>query len=230
VIVVLANRSDESALALVERAQGEALLLTARDLSESGWRHSPTGGDETAIIGGRRIARSEISAVLTRFPAIAPAALTHIDPSDREFVACEMNAFLLSWLSRLECLVVNRPTAGSLMGPAWSRERWLVEGCRAGLEPFSRQAPVVPMPSVPTRMVVVVGDACVGDIPPRLGARALELARRGGVTLVGICVDDRDRLIAAEPFPDVARPEVAEPLLALLRRGSRAVAGFRGAA
>jgi hypothetical protein len=230
VIVVLANRSDDSALALVERAQGDASLLTARDLSVPGWRHSPTGGDETAVIGGRRIARSEITAVLTRLPAIAPAALAHIDPSDREFVASEMNAFLLSWLSRIECLVVNRPTAGSLMGPAWSRERWLVEGCRAGFEPFSRTAPVQMMPPVPTRMVVVIGDACVGDVPLRLGARALELARRGGVTLLGICVDDRDRLIAVEPFPDVARPEVADHLLSFLRRGSRTTADYRGAA
>src|SRR3954471_20615590 len=106
-IVVLANRRDAGARAFVEGAAGQAQLLTARDLSEPGWCHRPTGGEEIAVIGGLSIAPREIPAVLTRISGVAAETLRHIDPAERGFVAAEMNAFLLSWLSRLECPVVN---------------------------------------------------------------------------------------------------------------------------
>jgi hypothetical protein len=229
-IVILANKNDAAARALVDQAHGEAHLLSARDLSQPGWRHRPTGGEEIALIGGRRMAPSDISAVVTRIPAVAPQMLGHIQLSDREFVAAEMNAFLLSWLSRLGCLVVNRPTAGCLMGPAWSHERWLVEGYRAGFEPCARTLPAPFPPPEATRSVVVVGDACVGDAARDLGERARALARRAGVTLVGFRVDDRDRLIAVEPWPDLAQPEIAGLLLSLLRGAPRMSSAHRGAA
>jgi hypothetical protein len=230
-IVVLANRRDAAAKAFVEGSAGEAQLLTARDLSEPGWCHRPTGGAERAVIGGRSIAPHEITGVLTRIPAVVPETLGHIDPSERGFIAAEMNAFLLSWLSRLECPVVNRPTAGSLMGPAWSRERWLVEGRRAGFEPFSRTLPVpLPPASGETRTIVLVGDGCIGDASSDIGERARALADRAGVTLLGICLDDHDRLVAIEPWPDVALPETARQLLTLLRGLPCASAFQRGAA
>jgi hypothetical protein len=207
-------------------------MLTVRELSEPGWCHRPSGGgDETAVIGGRRIAPSDITAVVTRIPAVAPETLGHIDPSDRAFVAAEMNAFLLSWLSRLDCLVINRPTAGNLMGPAWSRERWLVEGWRAGLEPFAHTLSVpLPPPPAAARTIVVAGDACIGDASTDLCERARGLARRAGVTLVGVCFDEDDRLIFVEPWPDIAQPDVAARLLALLRGTPRPCAALRGTA
>src|SRR5262245_17416255 len=194
-IVVLAQPLDAAARAFVDLAGGEAVLLTVRELSEPGWRHQPAGGLETTLIGGRRIAPSEIAAVVTRIPAVAPETLRHINPADRTFVAAEMTAFLLSWLTKLVAcgrMVVNRPSAGSLMGPAWSRERWLVEGYRAGFEPFARTL-AVPLPPPPmtggVRTIVVVGDECVGDASRALRERARSLARRAGVTLIGLCVD-----------------------------------------
>ena len=237
-IVVLAQPLDAAARGFVERSGGEAALLTVRELSEAGWSHSPTGSldsDDVSVIGGQRVAPSDISAVVTRIPAVAPETLRHIDPRDRVFVAAEMNAFLLSWLTKLEgrgCVVVNRATAGSLMGPAWSRERWLAEGCRNGFEPFARAVPV-PLPAVPptgTRTIVVAGDACIGDASPHLRDRARGLARRTGVTLMGFCVDEDDRLILAEPWPDIAQPDVASALLSLLRTAPNAHAAHRGAA
>jgi hypothetical protein len=35
-----------------------------------------------------------------------------------------MKAFLLSWLSQLNCLVFNRPTPLCLSGPSWRPEQW----------------------------------------------------------------------------------------------------------
>jgi hypothetical protein len=230
-IVVLADRRDAGARAFVEASAGEAQLLTARDLSEPGWCHRPTGGEDVAVIGGLSIAPREITAVLTRIPGVAAETLPHIEPAERGFIAAEMNAFLLSWLSRLECPVVNRPTAGSLMGPAWSRERWLVEGCRVGFEPFARTLPVpLPTESCQTRPIVLVGDACIGDASSDVGKRARALAERASVTLLGLCLDEHDRLVAIEPWPDIARPKTARLLLSLLRGVSGVSAVQRGAA
>jgi len=217
-IVVLADRRDAGARAFVEGSAGEAQLLTARDLSEPGWCHCPTGGEEHAVIGGLSIAPREIAGVVTRIAGVAAETLRHIDPAERGFIAAEMNAFLLSWLSRLACPVVNRPSSGSLMGPAWSRERWLVEGCRAGFEPCARMLPVpLPAASCETRTIVLVGDACIGDASSGVSERARALAERAGVTLLGLCLDEHDRLVAIEPWPDIARPETAAPLRSLLR-------------
>jgi hypothetical protein len=232
-IVVLAQPHDEPARAFVDRAKGEAVLLTARDLSEPGWIHRPPSGADRAPIAGRRRSPSELAAVVTRMAGVAPAALGHIQPSDRDFVAAEMNAFLLSWLAALDCPVINRPTAGCLMGPPWSRERWLVEGCRVDIEPFARTF-VVPLPPAPapgaTRVLVVVGDECVGDASAELGERARALARNAGVSLVGLCFDERDRLVCVEPWPDIARPDVSARLLRLIGSARRTSAWRQGAA
>ena len=110
-LVVVASRYDEAARSLVDRwANQEARLLTCEDLSVVGWRYSMSGKDEvssslldsTAVVDGQVVAVEEISGVLTRLPCVFEQELLHIVPDDRAYIASEMNAFLISWLSELE--------------------------------------------------------------------------------------------------------------------------------
>src|SRR5688572_23214757 len=122
-LLIIASRYDDSARALARR-YGDAAVLTPADLSRPGWRFiNGNAEDSTAVAEGCSVSARSIRGVLTRLPSVTPAELPQIVPTDREYVAAEMNAFLTAWLSELPCRVINRPTALCLAGPAWRREQ-----------------------------------------------------------------------------------------------------------
>jgi hypothetical protein len=135
VIVVVASGSDEAARALPRQWSGrDVRLLTAADLSTPGWSATlPGEARSTAVIEGHPVDVAQISAVLTRLPSIGVHELGHIAGPERPYVAAEMNAFLLWWLARLACPVVNRPAPPRLSGPAWRPERWCVVAAGLGV-------------------------------------------------------------------------------------------------
>jgi hypothetical protein len=124
-IVVVASPTDAPTWGFARRytAQG-VCLLTPADLSHCGWYYR-VGEIETsmAVVGGQRIAARDLRGVVTRLPAVSEADLEHIAEPDRAYVAAEMHAFLLSWLTALRCPVLNRPAPACLAGPAWRPER-----------------------------------------------------------------------------------------------------------
>ena len=129
-LVVVAGRHDATARAFVERHAGAGIaLLTGDDLSRPGWRFSlgngGPGADGSAVVGGRQVATTDIAGVLTRLPHVTEAELPAIVPEDRTYVAAEMTAFLLAWLSALRCPVLNPPTATCLAGPYWWPAQWV---------------------------------------------------------------------------------------------------------
>src|SRR5437899_8192349 len=111
-IVIVANRQDEVAAWLADRWQSSGpVLLTSADLSASGWRHYlPPSRRSRAMIAARSVVPEAITGVLTRIPCVYEQELGHIVPEDRSYVASEMTAFLLAWLSSLTCPVLNSPT------------------------------------------------------------------------------------------------------------------------
>src|SRR6185312_5009593 len=131
-LLAVASGYDRSAAAWA--ARHGAALLTPADLSVAGWRyHAGISGPNTAVVGGEVITVDALDGVLTRLPYVSPVELGHIVETDQEYVAAEMTAFLLAWLSRLPCPVINRPTSSWLCGPAWPPERWVWTAARLGL-------------------------------------------------------------------------------------------------
>lgn len=227
---VLASEHDAAAAALVARwADQPARLLSPRDLSRPGWRHHVgTTGDEWAVIGGDRVRTDDIRGVITRLPLVQPHDLAHIEAGDREYVAAEMNAFLLSWLTVLRCPVLNRPSVTSLMGKNLTRERWLVLAGRAGVA-ISRGAygSDVERPRV-GGAVTVIGDRWIGDVAAALGDRAVRLAKVAEVSLCTVRFDGTDGsagFIDAELFTDLADPRIADALLDHLDHGDPGAPG-----
>jgi hypothetical protein len=166
-IVILASRHDAPARALAARwADQDAALLTPRGLSAAGWRHhlgSPE--DSAAVVGGRTLPVADIKGVVTRLWSVGEADLPHVVPEDREYVAVEMSAFLTSWLSSLECPVLNRPTATCLAGPNWRAEEWTHRAARLGIpvRPVERRSALgdAAQPAPPAEelaSVTVVGE------------------------------------------------------------------------
>jgi hypothetical protein len=134
-IALLGSDLDETALGLVETWSAEgAVLISAKDLCTRGWVfHVTSHGDGSFVAGGIQLPTDALRGVLVRRPAVAAEELRWIAADDRQYVAAEINAFLVAWLSALPCSVLNRPTATSLCGPAWSQTYWKVAAARAGI-------------------------------------------------------------------------------------------------
>jgi hypothetical protein len=223
-IVILASRHDPTAPVLASRwAAHDAAVLTAADLSAAGW-HDPLAeaGVGTAVIAGRPVGVGVIRAVLVRLPWVSEDELPHVVAEDRSYVAAEMSAFLVAWLSRLRCPVVNRPSPVGLGGPSWRQEKWLHLAGRLGIpvRPLQRQVALAAADPPPytgeCATVTVVGSRTFGAADPTLGAHARRLADAAEVDLLAAHFDGPAPgapLVGVDPWPDVSPPEVADAVL-----------------
>jgi hypothetical protein len=144
------------------------------------------------VLAGRLLPAAEITGVLTRFPAVQAEMLAHIATDDRDYVAAEMTAFLIAFVSALPCRMLNRPSAGSLCGPAWRPEQWIRAATRAGIPVRPRRrnvrlnAPAEPEAEVSTELTVI-GDIVFGAAEaPHLSGWARLLAQAAGVGLLSL--------------------------------------------
>ncbi|HKE86177.1 MAG TPA: hypothetical protein VKB50_20595 [Vicinamibacterales bacterium] len=235
--VVLAYRNDVAARVLVQRwlAAGErAALLTCEDLSRPGWRYvAGRRGDGRAFVEGRLIPTRAIRAVITRMPAVGEAELAYVHEDDRRYAVAEMQAFLLAWLSSLECPVLNRPSPSNLAGPSWNGPEWVQRARRLGFAAtkvkqraeFVAGATLdVPRPTDECQIVIdVIGDRAFlpGGHEPGAGdasraEAAVMLARDAGVELLRVCFARGDEqtptFLEAGFWVDVAAERVAEAI------------------
>ena len=252
-LVVLAYRYDVAARALVQRwrAAGEqAALLTCGDLARPGWRYvagNPAAG--YADVDGQVIATPAIRAVITRMPAVGEAELAHVHEDDRAYAAAEMQAFLLAWLSALECPVLNRPSPSNLGGPWWSLAQWVQRARRLGVaaRPVTHRAVYVAdaPPGSERRvdassiLVDVVGDRAflAGGREPReseapLVDAAVSLARDAGVELLRVYFEPGSEqtpvFLEADLWIDIAADSVASAVADRCRELADAAVASRG--
>jgi len=219
-ILVLASRVDGAAGELVAAfPRDSARLLTCRDLSRRGWRLSTSSPTQDRIVAaGRRVEASRVDGVVTLLPCVFPAELVHIVPADREYVAAEMTATLLYWLSGLRCAVLNRPTSGSLSGPAWRAERW----CRVAREHgFAVRSPRRTTRSVAAyagalRTLTVVGSRVIGSDLAALHGRAVAMTTALGIDLLQLyftLAPGPPAFLTASPIPDMSSPIVRSAIV-----------------
>ena len=227
-LVVAANRYDQVAQELVSRwAALGAGLLTCADLSRCGWRYPLSTTDKSvAVINGQVVPVKEITGVLTRLPCVFEQELDEIVSSDRAYVAAEMTAFLLAWLSELKCPMLNRPTPTCLSGPYWRRERWVYAASQLGIpvHPVHRHAALSAgtspaRPSEYTASVTVVGKHSFGVVDEVLAVQARRLADLAGAHLLTVHFSHAQSgaaFIEADPWPDLENEEVVEAILTYL--------------
>jgi hypothetical protein len=231
-LVIVANRYDTAAEALARRwSAHDAHLLSCEDLSVVGWCHCLTDPSvSTAVIGGRVIGIESITGVLTLLPWVTADQLAHIVPEDRAYVAAEMMAFLVSWLSELNCNVLNHPTPACLMGPAWRPEQWVHAAAGIGIpvRAIGRRVTLTAEPppenefaKLPSATVSVVGNSCIGETHGALTLHARRLADATGVDMLAVHFDSPEadaRLLGASLRPDIFSPQIADAILETLGR------------
>ena len=226
-VLVLADECDAAAARFVSsRHATGARLLRPADLSQAGWSYRVGSGDSTlACVDGERIEARRIRGVLSRLVAVAEHHLPQVDAADRAYVAAEMGAFLIAWLSALPCPVVNRPVPPSLAGPSWHWAQWarlawrlglavapLHCSVRPGIDDEADSATAPPTTAPPLR-VDVVGDVAVNEPRPALADQARRLARAAGVSQLGLWFDadlDDALLVGIDPWADLDQPAVAD--------------------
>jgi hypothetical protein len=229
-LVILANRYDVAAGALVGRwGAHKARLLSCEDLSIAGWRYClPDPGASTAVVEGCIFDIEEIVGVLTLLPCVIPDQLVHIVPEDRAYVAAEMTAFLVAWLSELACPVLNRPTPACLTGPNWRQEQWVNTAARAGIPVRSVTRRVALSADTVTQnaetaptTVTVIGEYCFGEVNDALAMHARRLAKLAGADMLAVHFDGPEayaRLLGVDLRPDLTSPKITDAILAKLNR------------
>ncbi|HVX64975.1 MAG TPA: hypothetical protein VHA11_00160 [Bryobacteraceae bacterium] len=232
-IVVFANEHDQKARWLVRRWRDRgALLMVPSDLSRAGWRcTSSAPAHSEFVIGGVTRCASEIDGVLIRWPAVVPADLPYIAASDRNYVAAEMNAFLVYWLTASGRRVLNRPTPRSLCGPGWYPEHWVRHASQAGLRVRTLQRSLTlasagrfgwPVYDGLWVDVIVAGPACYGSATPELARKACALAAAAGVELVKFRFDGSGEdacFLEADVCPNLEDELVEQAVYSYLETG-----------
>jgi hypothetical protein len=225
-IVIVASRLDQGARTLAAGPGTDRVaLLTCEDLSVPGWRHYvAAAGTPVAVIDGREVPVEEITGVVTCLPNVSELELLHIVPSDRAYVAAEMSAFLLSWLSALSCPVLNRPSPTCLSGPYWRPEQWARLASEVGMrvQPVHRRVALAlcATPAVTQSVTVtVIGERCLGQVDTTTLTGARRLARAANVDLLTVRVSGPEpgaTFLGADPWPDLTSAETADALLEYL--------------
>ncbi|MCZ6662326.1 MAG: hypothetical protein O6951_05310 [Actinobacteria bacterium] len=228
-ILIVASRVDNVAQRLsTELPQGSARLLTPRDLSVPGWRVSAASPlSSTCIAGGEELEAKAITGVVCLLPCVFQQELVHIEPEDRAYVAAEMTALLVFWLSSLKCPKLNPPTAGCLSGPRWPLERWLAEAAATGLpvKPIRRSTRPVPNPDQPVEgciTVTVAGRHFLGHDDPKLRRDARSLASAVGVDLLSVHFAKGVAgyyFVGADTFPDLSQARATDAIWDFFNQG-----------
>jgi hypothetical protein len=233
-LVVVAGDWDLVARSFVQRhADRGACLMTPLDLSQAGWSYrvgSPS--DSTAMIAGRPLRACDIAGVQTRLPCVTARDLPHIALADRAYVAEEMTAFLLAWLTELERPALNPPTPQCLTGPYWPQEKWVHTAAQLGIAtaPSHRRIRLpqdsasVADPDRDGAAVTIVGRREIGNVDRALSAAARRLADAARAALLVVRFSSREpgaRFLGASHWADLGEPEIAEAVLQWFRNAKR---------
>ncbi|HME40506.1 MAG TPA: hypothetical protein VKG63_16235 [Steroidobacteraceae bacterium] len=206
-------------------------VMTPQDLCVSGWRQhlgaceSDTSSSDVAVVQRRLLPQREITGVLTRLPWVTDGEVIEVAAHDRGYVATEMTAFLLFWLSRLKCPVLNRPTPTCLSGPYWRAEKWVHVAARAGIpvqaarRDTQSESAANALPPTTSVAVTVIGRHIFGDAHPELLAQSRRLSELAEVALLTVRFADAERgaaFLGADTFSSLDDERFKEAALEYL--------------
>jgi hypothetical protein len=192
-------------------------MLTAEDLCKPGWSLSmPETDHSTAVIGGKVVQSTQISGILTLRPCVFPQELHNIRSDDRSYVAAELTAFLVAWLTAQPCPVLNRPVAPCLAGPNWRPEQWIYAVAGLGIPVRARHRHVrngsdgdAAANEEEAIEITAVGSRCFGCDDPALKTWTLQLARVARVELLSVRFSKSGhRFLSANPWPALTSPAI----------------------
>jgi hypothetical protein len=214
-LLVLGSALDSASWLLARRwrrAGRDAAVVTPADLSRPGWRlRCGRPAESTVAFAGCVLAGPDIKGIVSALAVVGPHDLPHIAGGDRDYVAQEMSAFLLAWMSELACPVIDRPTALSLAGCGRSRYEWAAIAHQHGLcaDPL--------WPGETIGVTVVGGHAAGHSRDGPLAAAAVTIAAAAGRSLVTLrfaAGSGPPTVVGADARAEVGDGATADALLA----------------
>lgn len=202
-------RLRERGLEPLELLSPQTLLGATRLAHRVGWHDASF---EINLPDGSILASQDVSGVLNRV-ATAPFGLLPFDsPADALYAREELGALLLSLLTCLAPVSINRPRADGLCGAWRSAAEWTMLATMAGLPAPTARISSNPGPGTrcgepnPTR-VLVLGERVFGSPAPAANEACVRLARLARTDLLGIELHpgDGQRMLfgGASPLPDL---------------------------
>ncbi len=132
----------------------------------------------------------EISGIINRFGVPPRDHLLTLAEGDRDYAFQELFSALASWLSAIQCPVLNRPTAVSLSGPTYSPTAWGQMAVDAGLVPELKafELDLPDSTANPTALRVIVFNGRIYGISNshRFANACLRLSEKIGAALLEI--------------------------------------------
>jgi hypothetical protein len=230
-LVILASCYDKVARKIVRQWGSNGVgILTCKDLSISGWNHYLQNTENsTAVVDGQSIAVGDVTGVWTRLSYVREQELDHIIPSERKYVAAEMMAFLVSWLSSLKCPILNRPTPTCLSGPNWYPLQWAYAASRVGIHIYSADWYMSTDNRISQRIsnihkknVTIIGQHYFGSVDDELLTRTKHLANEAGTDLLSVQFDVSERrsfFVSANSSPYYVSGDLSNAILKYLQEG-----------
>ena len=194
--MIVASALDQAAAALATSWEKYgAVLVTPRLLSERGWKYEVGQAGLSRGVGHRGpFEAASIRCAYSRLTIVGDHDVRHIMPEDRRYVAAEMQAFLVAWLTEIPCPVLNAPTPISLAGPGWTSHRWTSLATEADF-PLSLSGEASawdfdrPPGFVPRHLSVIDGKVAQ-DCPDFIRQRCARLAGLADIPLFTVSIDD----------------------------------------
>lgn len=225
-VLVIARRGDEAARAFADQHQGFAYLVTPPEIVKLGWSFRPGYPTRSAAyVANRKVRLDEVSGVLCRLAWVHESDLPHVTSQDRVYVAAELSAFLLAWLTDLPCRVVNRATPQCLCGPGWRHEQWILTAASLGIPVQESIRSTLPMMSdrvvaEASTIVTLIESAAFGTTDNVLIEQTRSLASAAGVDLLQAGFSrkvDHHALLYVNLWPDVASEQISAAVWSLFK-------------
>ena len=223
-ILIISNYLDDTAGELLKLfPAGKASLFTSQHLSSRGIAaYSNQFNNSYVTIEENSLSVESITGVITLIPSIFPWELIQIEKEDREYVAGEMTAFMIYFLSCLRCPKLNPPSPSCLSGFNWRQEHWIKKA-------FELRIPVKPI-EISSRekiktnyldaeiiTIIIIGNQFCGQDNELLISYAFHLARHTGMKLLQVNFikysNDETYFLSASQFPDLDNNSVMEAMV-----------------
>jgi hypothetical protein len=200
----------ERGLAPLELISPHALLCSTSSVHRIGDRGASF---EIGLPDGRKLASGDIKGVLNRWSSVPTDHLFAVSESEMHYAVEELSALVLSWLTCIGGVTINRPNPRGLPGAWRSHAEWAMLAARAGLSVpglrlSSHRINAAPEPVAESCSLTVLGERIFGaEAPPHIAQACARLAHLADTDLLGIELHiDRARRMsfaAATALPDL---------------------------
>lgn len=225
VIIIIAGIYDANAQKVVKDWSDKGYvvkLITTKSITSNKFtcEFGTDSKKSSVVLDGVRYDEDDIEAIVTLLPCVTSYELPFIKDEDRNYVAQEIQAFLLGFLLKFDSCVINKSTASSLIGVSWRPYKWLLEMEKIGLK-VGRNFNFTQINHEIKRLndvkkVQIVGDKIIGTSNSDFITKLKKITEKFSTKLLTVeygFLKDRYGILKVYPMVDIGNGAVSDALL-----------------